>query len=1228
MHYHILDFKAVAKHSYYGASDPEAIHCEVKDRRFAHWQVGAAGLLSRYFQAVLDAGDSPRQLLVAHDMGQEFRQGIFPDYKGQKSKKTENKSPVEMEQIEGLYNWSKQFFTAVGATQIGVKGVEADDVIAWVAQKVTAAGGTLTIYTVDFDLAALASDAVSIVTPKGVFHGDDGVFDLESDNDLNGFPYHLASFCKSILGDASDNYGGVKGMGKVALRNMQKAFGDDGLLELQKVVDTGNTDILNEVIADTGSKELKKLLENFTDWKLGWRLAQLRPELCWKPRKNKLVKPIVYKRVPNPGKLLELLTEIDHQDRWDDTFAELMPNPFAVDAANWGEMREAILSELTAGDLMAFDYESSDKEPIREFRMASGAGEDFVDTLSQELAGASFQFGKHLENVIYIPLDHRDAMNLNREVVLEILKHAKAKGIRRVAHNAFFEGVVTYTNLGEWLTDVEDTRIMQRFFDENSSAGLKSMSADYLGFDQVSFKETLAKGSIREGGATMMCELTLDEVFTYGTDDSLVTGHLADLMQLQLILDGQWLFYQEYAVKPTEVLQRAYVEGVKMNWALQKRLHQRDLKAIEEGMIELRAILKKNVTGNQTAGAASLIAAEKDYVYKSALKKYDDKEMASTKLHEWKRAVEAACQYTPYREELVMPAFAFTAKQVSAAAKAVGLPELEKLNYKAWADYMVQVGAEGFEEDWGLTEPQLELVKTVAKAMELGCISISNMRKLVEAEQEQGQEAADGGPTEKAQRLEAAEAYWDVLGEAIQRMAGVEARTVAFGDPLNVGSPVQMQRLLYCKIGVPVRLFGKISKGRLQLGIRVAGPSTDEKAVETALANDITADGWEREALAVLLKVKSATTRCSLYHDKWPLWLHRDGKVHPYVTDYGTDTGRPTASSMNVLQVSKKDKIMRSCFIPPSQDYVCVAIDFNGQEIRLMANLANDPVLLSVYEPGNEKDLHSMTGAGIAKLSYDQFTLIREDVKHPDNKKIKNIRDKKAKPLNFGMAYGAGPGTLARNMVAPVEEAKQLLEDTMNLYYRIRPWQEESAAFMDKHGYTLTAYGNKRHASNDLFSTDKGKVSRQHRQGTNFEIQGSAADMLRIALTNVSKSGMMDRLRFVFFAPIYDEVVSWVHKDDVYDYCLEMGAILEATTPPGHIVRQVPEYSIGCDWGNVHELGRDISPENVAKYVKLSLEDSKPIWAEDVLEPFDPILKRVLVELAEDEEAEVEVMPY
>ncbi len=1219
LHYHIFDFKSVIKHTYFGCRDPESIHCMKTDRKFPNWYAAASDLVTRYLRLVFEIGDSPRDIIVAHDMGREFRTLVYPDYKGQKAKKDENKSPVEVEQLQLFEAWAKEFFRYLGVTQIGVKGVEADDVIAWIVQSVEAANGAATIYSVDFDLGVLVSDRTTLHTRECVFYGAEGVFETPAgSNDLEGIPFKLTSFAKSIMGDSSDNYKGVPGRGPAAVRKLIESFGVDGCEELIQIVDSGDTTVLDEVIQDTGDKTLKKLRENFESWRLGWKLAQLRPELCWKPRKRKLTKPIIDKRIPNAQKLFDLLVKAGCEDMWEgEGLSSIPPNTLLIDASNWGEMRDALLAEIEAGSLVSFDYETSDKQPIMAFRKAASRGNGFVDALSQELTGASFQFGKHLENVVYIPVDHRDSMNLNRDVLAEILQFCVDKGKQLVAHNAFFEGVVTRTNLGIGLASVWDTRIMQRFYDENSEAGLKFMSLNYLHYAQKSYEETLAGGSVREGGAAMMCELTADETLSYGADDAMVTGYLCDLMRMLLVLDGQWLFYTQAAVRPTEVLQRSYIDGVSMNWALQRRKHAQDLQAIEEGMTDLRRLLKENVTGNITEGAKSLIEAEKDYVYRSALKKTDSKDEAGIKLSEWRKKVETACQYTPYRQEEVMPKFAFTEKQVSAAALAVGLPEVEKLTQRGWNEYAEKIGAVGFRDEWTLTKDQLEFFDVVSQALAAGVHKMGDLRKAAESE------SAEDNLAEQEEALAKAEAAKEHCGEVIQRLAKVQPNIVSSGDELNVGSPQQMQHLLYCKIGAPVRLRGKISKNRLSIGVREAGPSTDEKAIQWALANDIKEGSWQAEALHALFKVKSATTRCSLYHDKYPLWRHRDGKIHHYITDYGTDTGRPTGSAPNVLQVSKKDMEMRSMYIPPSRDYVCVAIDYNGQEIRLMANFTKDPVLMSVYDPDDEKDLHSMTGAGVAKMSYEQFKEILEDKDHPQNKQIKFIRNKQAKPLNFGIAYGAGAGTLSRNMIQPVETARELLSSTMNLYTGIPVWQERSGKFMEAHGYTLTAYGCKRHATPDLFSNDEGKIARQKRQGTNFEIQGTAADMLRIALTSVAASGMMDRLRMVFFAPIYDEVVAWVHKDDVYDYCHEMGKYLAGATPPDHEVRQIPEFSIGPDWGRVEELGRDISRENVDKYVQMAIENAADIWEHDVLQPFEPLSKYVTVEADEDEDAEL-----
>ena len=1196
--YAIHDFKAVMKHCYYSA-EGDTVRCDEADRRFPTWQSAAQCFLTRYFQPLVAGGGSPRTLLVAHDMGQQYRSAILPDYK----KKPTKPSPVEQEQLTKLYAWAKGFFAAVGATQIGVDGVEADDVIAWLCERLT---DQVEVYTVDSDLLQLVNDKTSVYLKLEPHYGE---------GEHKGIPYHLTSISKSIIGDTSDGYGGVPGMGPAKFQLLLETYGEDGIRELQDAVETGNTDLIDSAIEQTKDKLLIKLRENFGHWRDQWRVAKLHPELCWKPRARKLVKPLIVKRVPNAERLIELLSAVGAMDLWDEVFAQLVPTFIAITSENWGEKRSWLLEQIRKSQVVSFDYESSNKSPVPGFAKASAQGDDFVDVLSQELTGASFCFGEHFQYAIYIPVDHRDSPNLSKAVVAEVLEYA-GRHCQLVAHNAFFEGVVSRTNLGVDLRDVHDTRMMQRYFNENEGAGLKAMSKAYLDYEQTSYETVLAD---KEN----MSELTLDEVFNYGIDDSLCTALLYDLMRMLLQLDEQLAFYERWAVKPTVVLQRAYIDGVNMNWALQKRVHEDDIRQVAESLEELRQILKENVTGEVTDGCKSFIEAEQEYQLRSWRAKFEKDgatraaatEKAKEKVYEWKKRLEASCQYIPYSEELVMPAFAFTANQLNKATAALGLPEIPGVTNKALGEYLGNLGMLGWEPPKHLNEAQLAFLKALADALERGAAKVSQL----ELKAEEGDEKA-------AAKAVQARAAFDHLAVVVQKLAGVEPKLLTYGDELNVGSPAQMQSLIYCKIGVPVRLRGKnLGKNRLVLGIKDASPSSDETAINTALANDVVRDSWQWKALKALLKAKAASTRISLYHEKYPLWRHRDGKVHPSFTDAGTDTRRPTGSAPNALQVSKKDLRMRSMYVPPDPDYVCVAIDFNGQELRLLACESGDPVMIDAYDPNDEKDLHSVTGSGIARKKlagavgverdnyhtlsdFRVFDAARSDEAHPLSKLAVSIR-KSAKGVNFGLAYGAGGSTLSRNLIVALEEAQELLDGAMSLYARIPQWQKETAQFMEKNGFTLTAFGTKRHATDDIFSKDSGKSSRQHRQGTNATIQGTAAEMLRIVLTGMVERDLLDKLRMVFFAPIYDEIVAWVHKDDVVEYCRNMHELMEGSTPPHHPIRQQPEISIGPDWGRVHELGRwtNLTAEQINALVEQCLEEAKQMWEEDLSVPFEAI---------------------
>ena len=1150
MHYSILDFNAVMKHCYYAQSQGEKIFCEQTEKYFPSWKSAAATFIERYYDYFLEQSN-PRNIIACHDKGTDYRSKIFEGYKARRKDKVY--SPVEVEQQNTFRNWLKSFLASVGATQIGFEGVEADDIIAWLCSKLE---GTKSVYTVDADLLQLCSIEGVVVYLKLEAHYGDGEY--------KGIPYKHTSIAKSLLGDTSDDYAGVRGFGPKKMEQMLEAYGEACLKELTDIaVKSDRRKLLEAVNSNPNDKALDLISQNFEEWIKMFTIASLHPELCENPKNPK----IIHKRVPDRAKFEKLLTDA-HLDDLIPTYEETLSKEFLVDSTNFETLKDKIYSELKDSDVVAFDYETTDKTNIQSFREASTQGDNFVDVLSQELTGASFCFGKYLQYTIYIPVDHADSNNVDKSVVKDLLTFCQQNKIQLVAHNAFFEGLVTKKSFDLTLHDVRDTRIFQRYVNENEEAGLKFLSKHYLDYQQTSYTETV-------GDKNGMNELTANEVFKYGVDDALVTAHLYDLLTLLLKLDDQYEFVTRWATNPTMVLQHSYEHGVNINWKLQERIHKRDIDTVEEGMKELRKILLDNVTGMKTLGCDSFIEAELPYMRKSFTTKYA-KDEVSQKLYEWRRKLEDSCQYKEFFVEETAVEVPFTATNLTKTSKLLGLPDVEKHTLKFLREYLEVTQFHCLSDDGSDKYKFLSLIDNFLKTKET-------------------------------------EPMIEFMKDKLQ----LKPKVKTYGDELNVGSPVQMQQLVYCKIGVPVRIKGKNpGKARKDAGFQEGAPSTDEIAINTALANDVQKDSWQEAALKTLLKVKSANTRISLYHEKYPLWKHLDGKIHPYFTDAGTDTRRPTGGSPNVLQVSKKDKSMREMFVPPSKDHVVVAIDYNGQELRILACQANDPVMIDAYNsPNGEKDLHSVTGAGIAKLKasnsgdknyaelsdFAKFDEARSNSSHELNKLASFVR-KMAKGCNFGLAFGAGASTLSRNLIVPLNEARELLEGTMTLYKRVPLWQEETADFMKKKGYTLTAFGTKRHATGELYRGSDDMKARQCRQGANATIQGTAAEMLRIVLTGIVERDLLNKLNMVFFAPIYDETVAFVHKDDVYEYCKNMHELMQGATPPSHAVIQQPEISIGATWGTVHECGRftDLGESGIKKYVDIALAEAEVIWSTDL----------------------------
>jgi DNA polymerase-1 len=338
-----------------------------------------------------------------------------------------------------------------------------------------------------------------------------------------------------------------------------------------------------------------------------------------------------------------------------------------------------------------------------------------------------------------------------------------------------------------------------------------------------------------------------------------------------------------------------------------------------------------------------------------------------------------------------------------------------------------------------------------------------------------------------------------------------------------------------------------------------------------------------------------------MFYDAYPKWKHPiDGMIHPQVNSCGTETRRPTGSSPNPLQWPKRGEGVkfRRCILPNAKlgHDLIVSIDWSQQELRIAGALSMDEAFLDCYIGNNvehvlsddvkallgetllnrflqtgTKDIHTQTASGLLKWAYEQVVAALEGEDKELAKLAKTSRTT-AKPINFGGTYGIGPTKLARQLICPVEEAKQFLRDKKGLYYRFEEWRAEVIALVDKQGYVTTAFGNRRHVHADVVSSDEGLRSAIHRQIVNYLIQGVAADNLKRTLTEISNQGILPRTDAVIIAPIYDELVFSVHSSNVVDLILSVHAVMTRDIP-GMAVPMLAEPSLGVNFGDQIEIG-------------------------------------------------------
>jgi DNA polymerase I-like protein with 3'-5' exonuclease and polymerase domains/5'-3' exonuclease len=1163
----ILDLRGIVLHSYYSAVPSDGVRDEKGELRQSAVD-GLDSFILKYLQPILQIAP-PVNIIGVLEGSNARRRALLPEYKDKKSQDEDDK--VIAAEKDRLLTAVQKLLLGIGALLVKTPNAEADDTIGYLCERLE---GSKLVHTVDGDLLQLTAPGVGVIQKleyKESFKG-------KMTKAVPLQPHNIVAVYKSICGDSTDGYVGVRGMGPAAFERLLDQYGADGMKQLEACVADGDFALVEEALRDNYSKELEKLWQARDEWMTSYKLAKIHPEWCEVSFNDKVTRPNWAKRVPSEDRVRAVLEPMGLMHHFDH-FKRFLPRKWLCDKMHYASTnREALLKAMRESRFVTFDYESYDKLKHPAYQEAKPG---YIDALSQVITGCSFCFGSNFQYSFYMPTKHRDTRNLEVEQIAGMFDQLDGQTL--IAHNSMFEQVVTFTNMqGKRLKNVLDTVIMGNYFDENYGSGLKLRSKRELNYDQITYKQVVKEGDMRDVSGM--------EVLDYGCDDSIVTAHLAVLYNVVMECERTWHLYEENEPYFEQAMLKSFITGVPLNYERLAQLSRDDDKLYDETYAALRTLLTEHCLETNHDGFAQLWpeieSFERAKCADNARKQKEKEELklkaayptaeqwmenacdarlleveqrweqiGNDKLAKKKQEIYAACKYNPIQP----PVLALVRKDISQIARYLCLPPVRSIKpdwlfkYCTGIEDQVARGAE-------IAAEQQVFVGLLKAASSLTQDGIDNL-----------------------------EAWMNEIARA----------EVGFwsGDLLNAGSTNQMAHLFYGKMGLPILLRNQSKDGedqRSQFALPGA-PSTNENAIRTWLM-EMKEEEWQYKVLKCILEIRGVRTRRGLYYSKYPLWQSPvDLKTHPQVRNFGTVTGRPSGTSYNIFQVSKTkdDGRIRSVFNPQSPDELIVSIDFDQEELVIGAGETGDENLRACYTGEVRTDVHTRTGLEIYNvrnkdkkpISYDEFVALLA----AEHKEATVIRKVYAKRTNFLEFYGGGPKGMARKIIVPLAMAEQFDEAFHKAYPRVREYQERCAKQARRYGFVTTCFGTRRHLPN-ICDKNKAKQASAERQAGNYPIQGGAAFVLKKVLKEYVLQRVEERFGVTIYGPVYDELVASVPKQHVYDYLETMANIMEMELPGLNISLRT-SVSIGHNWGEQHELKRRPSREKIEQTIRV-IEES------------------------------------
>lgn len=359
---------------------------------------------------------------------------------------------------------------------------------------------------------------------------------------------------------------------------------------------------------------------------------------------------------------------------------------------------------------------------------------------------------------------------------------------------------------------------------------------------------------------------------------------------------------------------------------------------------------------------------------------------------------------------------------------------------------------------------------------------------------------------------------------------------MAEGVEFNIGSPKQLAEVLFDHLELPV--IKKTQTGR----------STDSVVLEEL---SVVAP---HPIVFAIMEYREIKKLQSTYLSVLPELVNPETKrIHTSFIQWGTATGRLSSREPNLQNIpirTEAGKKIRAAFVPQKKDDLILSVDYSQIELRMLAHLSGDEKLIAAYNHG--ADIHTQTAAAIFNVPLSEVT--------QDHR-----RD--AKIVNFGVLYGMTAFRLARDLKISRTRAKEFIDDYFSLYQGVQQFIDKTVAFAHENGYVETLTGRRRYIPG-IDSHDRTECQMAERMAVNTPVQGSAADLIKMAMIRIANRIEKEKLPLKMILQVHDELVFECPKSEVESLSLmvkeEMESAMSLSVP------LIASVGYGSNWLRAH----------------------------------------------------------